>query len=130
MPRGRPPKPTKLLELSGAFKKDPQRKRARQNEPVPKGQIRDYPGDMADATQEDIYKLILETAPDGVVTDTDFLPIWNLARLQHRVCQGIAKVAELQALMAGLGRLGMNPSDRARMQLGTQEKPKNRWASK
>ena len=30
---GRPPKPTKLLELTGAFRKNPARKRAREGEP-------------------------------------------------------------------------------------------------
>jgi hypothetical protein len=32
---GRPPKPTNLLELSGAYRKNPQRKRAREGEPQP-----------------------------------------------------------------------------------------------
>jgi hypothetical protein len=32
---GRPPKPTNLLELSGAFRKNPKRRRAREKEPLP-----------------------------------------------------------------------------------------------
>ena len=32
---GRPPKPTNLLELTGSFRKNPKRKRAREGEPQP-----------------------------------------------------------------------------------------------
>jgi hypothetical protein len=39
----RPRKPTAVLEQGGAFVKDPQRKRARQNEPKPSGPIGDPP---------------------------------------------------------------------------------------
>lgn len=40
---GRPPKPTNLLELTGAFRKDPARRRKRGNEPQPPGPIGEPP---------------------------------------------------------------------------------------
>ena len=40
---GRPPKPSKLLELTGAFRKNPARGRVRQNEPASTGAIGDAP---------------------------------------------------------------------------------------
>lgn len=128
MPRGRPPKPTKVLELNGAFKKDPQRKRARKNEPKPKGPIGPWPGESEGKTEEDAYKMILDTAPPGVLADSDQIFVWVMAKLLKRVWSGEARVSETQLLVTGLGKLGMNPSERTRLQLGPKEKPKNRWS--
>lgn len=128
MVRGRPPKPTQVLELSGAFKKDPKRKRARTNEPQPKGQIGAWPGESKGRTEEQAYNMILETVPANVLADSDQMFVWILAKLVFKIWNGEAKAAEIQMAMAGLGKLGMNPSERSRLQMGPKEKPKNRWS--
>lgn len=128
MTRGRPRKPTQVLELSGAFKKDPQRKRARANEPQPLGSLPPYPGSMEGGTQEDAYNLIVATAPPGVLTDADLITVLELSRILCLSWRDACTASERHLLLATLGKLGMNPSDRTRLQVAPEKKPKNRWS--
>jgi len=127
MSRGRPPKPTGVLELSGAFKKNPKRKKARTNEPETQGPIGSFPVGRG-LTQEDAYNWIKEKAPLGVLTDSDEIDIVQAAILLCKVMTGTAKAADHQLLSAKLGKFGMNPSDRSKLHLGDKQKPKNRWS--
>lgn len=126
MARGRPPKPTNLLELSGAFKKHPERKRARQAEPVPKGKIPAFQ-DFTGKTWEDAYNLILATVPDRVLSGSDYIMVMETAKLLWKSWNEDIKSCDRVLLMASLGKLGMNPSDRARLRV-EPEKKSNRWA--
>lgn len=128
MPRGRPRKPTAVLELSGAFKKDPKRKQARKQEPKAKGKIGPYPGSMKKSTEKDAYDLIVSLAPEGVLTEADQLFVYQMAQILHASWQGFIKSADRQQLLAGFSKLGMNPSDRTRLQIPESSKPKNRWS--
>jgi hypothetical protein len=128
MARGRPPKPTKVLELSGAFKKDPKRKKDRKNEPKPEGTIGPYPGDRAQCSQKDAYDLIVSSAPIGVLTPSDQPFVEEMARLLHLSWTNKATASERQLLMTGFGKIGMNPSERSRLHITKPEKPKNRWS--
>jgi hypothetical protein len=127
MSRGRPPKPTKVLELSGAFKKDPKRKKARANEPTAEGQLGDCPVERG-KTLEDAYAWIKERAPKTVLTLTDEIEVWHAAKLLTKVANDKAKSADHQQLSALLGKMGMNPSDRSKLHVVKTEKPKNRWS--
>jgi hypothetical protein len=126
MSRGRPPKPTKVLELSGAFKKDPKRKRERANEPTTKGPLGSFPVGRG-LTQEDAYNWITEKAPLGVLKDSDEIFVVLVSVLLCKVMTGKAKAADHQLLSTSLGKLGMNPSDRAKISIPAPKK-RNRWA--
>ena len=122
---GRPRKPTALLELTGAFKRNPQRWRARSNEPKPTGPIGDYPSDRA-VTPADIWdELVIQCAP-GVLQKYDRVALEMTADLlaKYRASQigpdgarcfpsiDTKYIALLDKLLA---RFGMNPSDRTKL---------------
>ena len=58
------------LELTGAFKRNPQRGCARSNEPKPTGHIGDYPSDRAIKPAEIWDELVIQCAP-GVLQKHD-----------------------------------------------------------
>ena len=51
MPAGRPHKPTQILEISGAFAKNPARRRARANEPKIKAGLGDPPAEWVSGAE-------------------------------------------------------------------------------
>jgi phage terminase small subunit len=63
-------KPTNILHLSGSFKKNPDRLRARANEPKPSGEIGDPPAWMDEAHAR-CWRDIVADAPPGVLSNTD-----------------------------------------------------------
>ena len=67
---GRPRKPTAVLESKGAFKKDPQRKAARENEPPPNGDI-GAPPDYFDQAHAAIWHELCDEAAPGVLAKSD-----------------------------------------------------------
>lgn len=86
---GRPRKPTKILELSGAFKKDPQRKEARASEPVfPSGAIE--PPDWLDMDAREIWSQVVPTyEAQGIAQPVH---AWALANL----CQALSHAKKAQ----------------------------------
>lgn len=117
----RPRTPTKVLEMRGAFKKDPQRTR-QDAEAV--GELTDPPAHVTGAALQ-AWEEIARYAPIGVITDSDRLSLEVTASLlaQFRadpVEMPAAKLARLEAL---LGKFGMTPADRAKVG-GTSEQPK------
>jgi hypothetical protein len=67
---GRPRKSTALLELSGYFRKHPDRRRARANEPVSNGPLGDPP-EHFDAQQCAMWKELARASPAGVLGGSD-----------------------------------------------------------
>ena len=67
---GRSRKPTAVLDATGAFAKNPQRKAARENEPEPNGPIGDAP-DYFNQTELSIWDEYVDEAPAGVLTKGD-----------------------------------------------------------
>lgn len=128
MVKGRPRKATNLLELNGAYKKNPQRKKARANEPKPKKCNGAMPDFDTLITEDQALQMILDRIPDGVKTDSDDVGICLLAKKLKRAWNNEAIATEEQILHAGLGRLGMYPSDRSRLQVAP-EKKLNRFAA-
>lgn len=124
----RPRTPTVILEKRGAFQHDPQRKDARSNEPVPAGPLGDPPKRFTDLEKEAWSELQL-IAPEGVLMISDRIMVEAyctlVARLRGQKDQFGApqplKAAEFTLLMNILGKLGMTPSDRARIKIS--EKP-------
>ncbi len=128
MAKGRPPKSTKVLELSGAFKKNPQRKKARENELQPlQG---DFPGfrSMEGKSQEAAFDLIVACVPPGVLTPSDWITVHEMSRLLFLSWNDACTASERHLLMAMLGKFGMTPADRVKLHGPAKEKPKNKWS--
>lgn len=117
----RPRKPTNVLEMSGAFKKDPQRKRQDAETSGPLGKAPSHiNGAVLNAWNE-----IVKSAPREVLTGSDALAIEVAANLlaQFRDDPVEFPAAKLVRLEALLGKFGMTPADRAKVG-GKKEAPK------
>lgn len=113
----RPRKPTEVLELKGAFRKDPQRRR-----PVgpkskrPLGSCPEYFGE-----DEAIVWAEVETmAAAGVLTSADRFIVEVLSRLVAKFRRDWLTGAEMTQLTWCCSRLGMTPADRSRI-IGAKE---------
>lgn len=117
---GRPRKPTPVLELTGAFRKDPQRRR--DAEPVGEGPLGDPPPTWDnDEELRSIWQEIVSITPSGVLTRADRLIVEMICLMMKRVRSGHAMLGEMRLLMAGLGKLGLTPADRSRVSVAREE---------
>ena len=117
----RPRTPTNVLELSGAFKRNPQRKRQDAETSGPLGKASAHiNGAVLNAWNE-----IVKSAPREVLTGSDALAIEVAANLlaQFRNDPIEFPAAKLVRLEALLGKFGMTPADRAKVG-GKKEAPK------
>ena len=117
----RPRKPTNVLEMSGAFKKDPQRKR---QDAETAGPLGNAPAHINGAVLN-AWNEIVKSAPREVLTGSDALAIEVAANLlaqfrENPVEFPAAKLVRLEAL---LGKFGMTPADRAKVG-GKKDAPK------
>jgi|SRR5579862_5590716 len=147
----RPRKPTALLELSGAFKHDPQRRR--DGEPRPTGPLGDPPERLPTEAVPYWHEIEATCAP-GVLTISDRFAVELAARLMARavaqptppdVLELIRRMktkgeaakrlkallgqdglsnGELRVLRGFLASFGMTPVDRSKLSVRV-EKPKN-----
>lgn len=122
----RPRKPTAVLELQGAFKKDPQRGRARANEPRPTGMIGAAPAGF-DPELIAIWDELSRDIPPGVLTNADRLMLEITCRLTQKLRNGRIHGGELSVLAGCCTRLGMTPADRSKIAVPKQEKAENRF---
>ena len=107
----RPRKPTAHLELTGAFKKDPQRKRV--GEPKPDKPVGKPPVRLNEAERKAWFEIARQCHP-GVLT------VMDRAALEIVAC-GVAwlwnnkdaTVTDRKSILAMLGKFGMTPSDRS-----------------
>jgi hypothetical protein len=114
--------PTSVLEASGAFDHDPQRREARENEPVPSGPLGDPPLGFDDGQRVVWEELACQAAP-GVLTIADRILVEMGARLITRLRRGEPlKAAEQNLILSILARMGMTPSDRSRIAAPPPEK--------
>jgi hypothetical protein len=121
---GRPRTPTPLLELRGAYKHDPKRKRARQAEPKAGGPLDGAPTSFS-AELVSVWDELCELAPPGVLGKADrwLVEVTCQLMLKFRVIgllrgSGMSS-AELNLLVSCLSRMGMTPSDRSRVGIQT-----------
>ncbi|WP_426689993.1 hypothetical protein [Rhodanobacter ginsengiterrae] len=106
-------KPSNVLQLSGAFAKNPQRTRT---DPTPRGPIGSAPK-QAPITFRKAWDLIVKACPEGVLADRDRLAVEIAASLfqQFRAAPAefpAVKLARLQSLLADLG---MTPAAASRV---------------
>jgi len=110
----RPRKPTALLELNGAFKKNPARALDREDEPQGHDEIGDPPADFCNETsptsraKREIWFRFLAEAPEGCITGSDRTLLANACRLQAELERPFAKVtpamhAQMRRYLADLG---------------------------
>jgi hypothetical protein len=123
----RPRKPTNVLELKGAFKKDPQRKRP--SEPVPTGGIGPAPSALP-AKLRVIWDEVVAICPPGVLGNSDRIALEALVRLLNEFRTDYAEFsgARMSQLVSLMGRFGLTPSDRSKIVV-PKGKEKNPFAN-
>jgi len=111
----RPRTATNILEARGAFKKDPQRRRAK--EPKAKGSFPKSPRRDLSPEQKKTWKEIVKRVPDGVLTDADIFCVEIAACLlaEFRKSPDNMIPARLTRLSTELGKLGLSPSERTKL---------------
>lgn len=126
---GRPRKPTKILELSGAFNNKPGRREDRGNEPEPTGEIGPPPKHFKRKALKDIWQEIINITPPGVLTNADRIHLemicYALEAYRRNPSEFLA--ARHTRLEAMLGKIGLSPADRSKVGIRSKTK-KNSFA--
>jgi|SRR5579859_87678 len=115
----RPRKPTEVLKLTGAFRKDPQRRAARSSEPSggsPVGEPPEYFGDDL----IDLWRELVGISPAGVLTQADRWTVEVACRMMRMLRSGIFGAAEVNTLIRCLSQMGMTPADRSKIVIPKQ----------
>lgn len=124
----RPRKPSAVLQLKGAFNKDPQRKR--DAEPVPSDGIGDPPDHFAVAHCKAWHEVV-SIAPPGVLFNSDRLALEMFVCLlvEFRGNPNGFHQAKLGRLESLCGKFGMTPSDRSKIIVVPKEPGKQGFAA-
>lgn len=116
----RPRKPTAALELKGAFKKDPQRKAARKNEPQSTAPVGAAP-DLFDADERKLWD---ELAGYGFwLTAADRLLLEIAVKLMVLFRKSALDGGGISKLIGALAKLGFSPTDRSKVQAPGAKEP-------
>lgn len=117
-----PRKPTNVLALSGAFKHNPARAKARQGEPEAVGEVGDPPPRLPDPVAT-CWREIVGLAHEGTLGTADRLIVEHGAHLlaQLRAAEWRAHPTLLLRWEAFLAKLGLTPADRSRVQTALQK---------
>jgi len=118
----RPRKPSNVLELNGAFKRNPDRGRARADEPAPTDAIGDPP-DWLSPEVNACWREIVALAHPGTLSQADRLIIEHGAQLLAtlRGEQWQVHPTLMVRWESFLGKLGLTPADRSKVSVA---KPK------
>ena len=113
---GRPRKPTNVLEMTGAFSKNPSRRKARSSEPSQLEELGSVPKRLINK-QKEAWNEIASNCPHGVLTKADRHSLEMTAVLLAEFWEtGVEmKGTHLSLLNTLLAKMGMNPSDRSRV---------------
>ena len=114
----RPRKPTELLELNGAFKHDPSRRRP--ISPKSTGDVGDPPDYFAMNEKAAWFELIAISAA-GVLTAADRVVLEMTARLLAKYRIGTLSHHETKDLQWCLSHLGLSPADRSKILPGSSD---------
>jgi phage terminase small subunit len=105
-------KPTKILELNGAFQKNPTRRRP--VGPKSKDGIGEPPAHL-DATEKQIWAELIQNAPDGVLTSADRVILALACQLEAKARTRTISDAQRNQLIKCLSLFGFTPADRSRI---------------
>lgn len=130
---GRNRKPSALLELNGAFKRNPSRGRARANEPKPSPGLGEPPARLSEKEREAWGEIVDHAAP-GVLCKSDRLIVEGCARILAKWWKegsggryGVS-VGEQSLLWQGLAKLGFTPTDRSKVAVPSNDQEDNPFA--
>jgi phage terminase small subunit len=116
----RNPIPTAVHELRGSFDKNPQRRR--NGEPQPKGGIGPAPEHM-DEFEQAVWDELVDLAVPNVLGDADRILLERCSKLlaKSRRDPDHFNGTNEGHLMSYLSRMGMTPSDRAKLSVGKKD---------
>ena len=113
--KGRPRKPTNVLEFSGALDKNPQRRRARAGEPKPDKPLGACPRSQNDRVRA-AWNFIKRSAPAGVLTKADRTGV-----LAAAICLAEfelnGSLDHIKEYRQWASRFGLTPADRSRVSI-------------
>lgn len=115
-----PRKPTEVLSLTGAFRKNPQR--ARPVGPKSSRPLGDPPAYMAE-DEAACWAEFVANGPAGVLTSGDREVVELIARLMAKFRRDWLNGAELATLKTSLGELGRTPASRSKVSAPENDKP-------
>lgn len=118
---GRPRKPTAHLELVGAFKKNPDRKR--EGEPVSDESA--VPHENLSKEGKKAFAFLVDTAVPGVLQKMDSAYLALTAEMLGAIWygEGAASGADIKRAADMLVRLGMTPTERSKVVVAKKDKP-------
>jgi hypothetical protein len=112
----RPRKPTAMLELSGAFKRNPNRKKARANEPIVTTPLPSPPKYLTSATAATWQEM---KRYGYWLTSADRFLVEIAATFVARYRVNELKSGDVSLLIALLGKIGFSPKERGALNLPT-----------
>ena len=121
----RPRTPSNILALKGAFKKDPQRLKARENEPANKNPI-GRPPTWLNKLEKKAWRTIIKECIEGVLGEADRLAVAVASQILTKCMDGKADHQDRTLLLRYLGQFGMTPSERTKIAV-PKGKPKNKF---
>lgn len=119
-------KPSKILELKGAYQKNPDRKRL--NEPVPTESIGKCPERLC-AKHSALWDEVVRNCVDGVLTIQDRHTLEIIVRGLFEICYGEATGSDMDRVFKQMGKFGMTPVDRANVQVPDSKKSESVFGS-
>jgi hypothetical protein len=120
--KGRPRTPTKILEMRGAFKANPQRLAQRENEPSDLPDLAwDAPADLSQSDRDSWGYLRPKQIP-GVAKQSDEPAFRLLVSLWSKKIIGALLPPESKQIEALLGKFGGTPSERSKVSAGPKPK--------
>jgi hypothetical protein len=122
---GRPRIPTNVQHLKGAFKKDPQRLKERENEPEnvnPVGEPPDYLSDEAKSA----WRQIVSESIEGVLGEADRIAVEMASGLYAKAIGEGLNPQEHNQFFRYLSQFGMMPADRSKISV-PKKKPANKF---
>lgn len=126
---GRPRTPTNVLELRGAFKQHPERRRDRAAEPKPEEEVGDCPARLGDAVAE-AWDYIRGCVPVGVLTCMDRVVVTQAAVLLADLWRAPSEFtsASHARLTVALSQMGMTPAARSKVAVPKRPDEDNPYA--
>jgi hypothetical protein len=124
---GRPRKPTAALELSGAFKRNPQRKRDRAGEPVVDGLVGSPPKHLNEQARRIWNRIARSEAGAWLrVTDRDALEVYCGLKAQAETDLASMQASRISLLNKYQNDLGLTSVSRTKVRaFGTEEPAHN-----
>lgn len=119
------------LRASGAFQHNPKRAVGRGDPPKPTGPLGRAPAHLR-LDEKAVWNELAGIMPPGVVGNVDQFAVETLVRLVVKTRKRRAGASEQKMLLQLLGKFGMTPADRRRIEIHEEESPEQKvddpWA--